>query len=116
METITPVPCPPTYRTAFSTAIASSKEESIKDEEKDDSDIRIYTDGSGFEGNAGAAAVLYRKGSDEPEKVLRLHLGTLKKHTTFEGEAVGSILAAWMLQGRPEVGEGAITSCWSICG
>ena len=67
-------------------------------------------DSSGFEGNVGAAAVLYRKGAKEPEKVLRYHLGSLKKHTTLEGEAVRSILAAWMLQGRPEVGRSKITN------
>jgi ribonuclease HI len=109
-ETIMPDPRPPTYKRAFTTAIAESKEESIKDEGKDKSEIRIYTDGSGFEGNAGAAAVLYRKGVEEPEKILRFHLGSLKKHTTFEGEAVGSILAAWMLQGQAEVGKSAATS------
>ena len=103
-------PRPPTYKRAFTATIADSKEDSIKEEAKDDSDIRIYTDGSGFEGNVGAAAVLYRKGAKEPEKVLCYHLGSLKKHTTFEGEAVGSMLAAWMLQGRPEVGWSKITN------
>ena len=101
---------PPTYKRAFTTTIAETKEESIKDEGKDESEIRIYTDGLGFEGNTGAAAVFYRKGVKEPAKILRYHLGSLKKHTTFEGEAVGSILAAWMLQGQPEVGKLEATS------
>ncbi|KIJ94843.1 hypothetical protein K443DRAFT_109731, partial [Laccaria amethystina LaAM-08-1] len=98
-ETIMPDPRPPNYKRRFTTTIAESKEESIKDEGKDDANIRIYTDGSGYEGNVGAAAVMYRKGVEEPERTLRFHLGPLTKHTTFEGEAVGSILAAWMLQG-----------------
>jgi len=109
-ETITPDPRTPTYKRKFTTTIAESKEESIKDEEKDESDIRIYTDGSGYKGKVGAAAVLYRKGADEPEKILRYHLGLLTKHTTFEGEAVGSILAAWMMQGQTEVGKSTMTS------
>jgi len=109
-ETIMPDPRPPTYKRVFTTTIAESKEESIKDEEKDEADIKVYTDGSGYEGNVGAAAVLYRKGAEEPEKILRYHLGPLTKHTTFEGEAVGSILAAWMLQGRQEVGKATVTS------
>ena len=96
LETIRPTTIPPTYKRLFTTTIADSKDESIKEEAKDDSDIRIYTDGSGFGGRVGAAAVLYRKGAKEPEKVLRFHLGSLKKHTTYKGEAVGSILAAWM--------------------
>jgi ribonuclease HI len=109
-EMIMPDPRPPTYKRAFTTAITESKEESIKDEGKDKSEVRIYTDGSGFEGNTGAAAVLYRKGVEEPKKILRFHLGSLKKHTTFEGEAVGSILVAWMLQGQAEVGKLTVTS------
>ena len=110
LETIKPDPRPPTYKNTFTTTIAESKEDSIKEEKRDDSDIRVYTDGSVYEGNVGAAAVLYRKGTEEPEKILRFHLGSLKKHTTFEGEAVGSILAAWLLQGRPEIGKTAVTS------
>ena len=110
IETIKPDPRLPTYEIAFTTTIAESKEESIKEEKKDNSDIKVYTDGSGYEGNVGAAAVLYRKGREEPERILRFHLGSLKKHTTFEGEAVGSILAAWMLQGRPEVGKLTVSS------
>ena len=54
--------------------IADSKEESIKDEVKDNSDIRIYMDGSGFKDNIGAAAVLYRKGAKEPENTEYLSL------------------------------------------
>jgi len=54
--------------------------------------------------------VLYRKGAKELEKVLHYHLGSLKKHTTFKGEAVRSMLAAWMLQGQPEVGQSKITN------
>ena len=105
-----PDPRSPTYEKPFTSTIAESKEESIKEEKKDEADIRIYTDGLGYEGNIGAAAVLYRKGVQEPMKTLCFHLGLLKKHTTYEGEAVGSILAAWMLQNQPEVGKVAITS------
>ena len=52
----------------------------------------------------------YTGGVQEPVKTLCFHLGSLKKHTTYEGEAVGSILTAWMLQNQPEVGKAAITS------
>jgi len=87
-----------------------NQEESIKDKEKDDSDIRIYTDSLRYEGKVGAAAVLYRKGANELEKILHYYLGPLTKHTTFEGEAVGSILTAWMMQGQTEVGKLMMTS------
>jgi len=109
-ETIMPDPHSPTYKKTFTLTIAESKEESIKEEKKDEADIRIYTDGSGYEGSIGATAVLYRKGVQEPMKTLCFHLGSLKKHTTYEGKAVGSLLAAWMLQDQPEVGKVAITS------
>jgi len=109
-KTIMPDPRSPTYKKTFTSTIAESKEESIKEEKKDEADIRIYTDGSGYKGSVRAAAVLYRKGVQEPMKTLHFHLGSLKKHTTYEGEAVGSILAAWMLQDQPEVGKVAITS------
>jgi len=105
-----PDPWPPTYKRVFTTTIAESKEESIKDEEKDEADIRVYTDSSGYEGNVGTAVVLYRKGAKELEKILHYHLGPLTKHTTFEGEAMGSILSAWMLQGWQEVGKATVTS------
>jgi len=88
-----------TYKRKFTTTITESKEESIKDGKKDNSDIRIYTDGLGYKGKVGSTAVLYRKGATELEKILHYYLGSLTKHTTFEGEAVGSILAAWMTQG-----------------
>lgn len=109
-ETIQPEPRPPTYHSTFTTTIADTKEDSIKEEKNDNSDIKIFTDGSGYEGKVGAAAVMYRKGMEEPEKILRFHLGSIKQHTTFEGETVGSILAAWMLQGRPEVGKAKVTT------
>ena len=50
------------------------KEGLIKEEGKDKSGNRIYTDGSWFEGKKGAAVVLYRKGVEELEKILRFHL------------------------------------------
>jgi len=110
IETIMPDPRPPTYRRSFSTTIAETKETSITEEGKDKVDIRIYTDGSGYKGNVGTAAVLYRKGVEEPEQILRYHFGLLTKHTTYKGKAVGSILTAWMLQGRTEVGKATVTS------
>ena len=45
--------------------ITESKEKLIKEEKKDNSDIRVYMDGLGYDGNVGAAAVLYRKGREE---------------------------------------------------
>ena len=70
-------------------------EESIEWDRDDAADIRVYTDSSGFEGYAGAAAILYR-GSAAP-KSLRLQLGMLADHTPFEAEVTGLLLGAHLL-------------------
>jgi hypothetical protein len=44
------------------TRIAPDRETALKEEEDDNSQFRIYTDGSGYEGHVGAGAVLYRNG------------------------------------------------------
>ena len=55
--------------------------DSIKQDNSNTADIQIYTDGSGLDGQAGTAAVLYR--GDGAPKVLRLHLGTLMECTCY---------------------------------
>ena len=55
----------------------------------------IYSDGSGLGGYVGAAAVMYKAG--QSLKVLKLHLGTLEEHMTYEVEAAGLSLALHLL-------------------
>ena len=43
------------------------------------------------------AAVMYKGESPQPFQTLRYHLGTLQEHSTYEGEAVGLLLAIWLL-------------------
>lgn len=62
----------------------------------DKAGIRIYSDGSGFEGGIGAAAVLYR-GNNEP-KTLKYHLGPATEHTVYKGEGVGAMLGMELLR------------------
>lgn len=102
-ETIAPNISPPTLETAFTTLIAETREESMDSEKADTSLYRIYTDGSGYEGKAGASAVLYKRGTELPIRSLQYHLGPLTQHTTYEAEAVGAILAAWIIQTQPEL-------------
>lgn len=109
VETISPITRPPTQQHRFTTHIAEDRDTSMTDEKNDPSELRIYTDGSGYMDKIGAAAVMYKKGVDKPIKTLRYHLGTKKQHTTFEGEAVGSLLAAWMIQRTPLIGRAQIT-------
>lgn len=95
LETLCPVRRAPNRNRAFTTSIAGSREESKQLTKDDDADIRIFTDGSGLEGQAGAAAVLYRRGN--PPRRLRYHLGPISQHTTFDAEAVGALLGAHLL-------------------
>ena len=53
--------------------------------------VIIYSDGSGFEGNVGSAAVTH---DDTGRLTRRLHLGKLAHHTVYESEVVGIMLAA----------------------
>ena len=91
MEKIAPTRQRPGTLPDFSTSIAETKEESIeKDNEMFPNGRMIYTDGSGFRGAIGAAAVLFVDG--EKKGHLRYQLGPDTKHTVFEGELVAILL------------------------
>lgn len=79
--------------------------------------VRVYTDGSDHDGGVGAAAILYRHGI---RRVLRFHLGDSTKHTVYEAELVGIILAlelvrqetAWVSEVSIALdNQAAVTSC-----
>lgn len=57
--------------------------------------IRLYTDGSGYEGAIGALAILYVDGRLVAKA--RFRLGTEAEHTVFEGELVGILLGLHMV-------------------
>ena len=59
---------------------------------------QLYSDGSGLDGQVGAAAVLFIQGGDP--KVVRFHLGTTADHTVYEAELVGLLLALHLLRGK----------------
>src|SRR6266481_4376798 len=90
-ETISSLSRPPNGTCKILTKIASSREESKDDDTGDCANVRIYSDGSGHNKTAGAAAVLFK--SDGSRSVLRYLLGPLEAHTTYEAEAVGVLLA-----------------------
>ncbi|KAF5372349.1 hypothetical protein D9615_009262 [Tricholomella constricta] len=95
METIDPVRQLPTYQRPFQTHIADTREASLEDDRNNEAQIRIYTDGSGYKGHAGAAAILIKE--DEPPLTLQYYLGPLSRNTTFEAEAVGVSLGLQLL-------------------
>ena len=51
----------------------------------------------------GAAAVLYKKGQVEPVKSVQKYIGPAREHNTYEAEAVGGILAMWLIKSTPEI-------------
>ena len=97
IEPIAPTRWLPGYTKAFTTEIAPTRIESMVNKELDNAEIRVYTDGSAINEQVGATAILYRKGREHPEKVLRYRLGSNTEHTLYEGEVVGAILGAWLL-------------------
>jgi ribonuclease HI len=61
----------------------------------------VYTDGSGFEGGVGAAAVAWNGGAEGEYRTK--HLGTASEHTVFEAEVAGAILALDIVKGTPRL-------------
>ena len=87
---------PPTWRNKVKTVIAKTREDAIQLANNDESDIKIFTDGSSHDGGVGAAAVLTQ--GIQPARMARHHLGKDTKHTVYESECVGQILGLKMLQ------------------
>jgi len=97
-ETIKPVRQTAKWQPSIKTRIAPTKDIAIREEEDDPAFIKIFSDGSGIEGNIGAAAVLYRlQDGKTTKRVLRYCLGPETKHTVYEGEVVGGIMAQELL-------------------
>ena len=105
-ETIKPALQVPNKAPLFTTEIAESREESKEADEADEPDAKIYTDGSGVDNNAGAAAVMYRRG--RCTKTVRYYLGPLTDHMTYEAEAVGVTLALKLLSHEMGIGKATI--------
>jgi len=63
--------------------------------------VEIYSDRSGLDRKAGAAAVMFKRG--QGAKTLRYSLGELTDHTVYEAEAVGVVLALHMLSFKRDV-------------
>ena len=104
METITTTSGDPHPMPCYKRRILALREDSIAEEEQDKADYRVFLDGSGLEGGIGAVAVIYRKGSNIPLNHLKAYLGPSTKHNSYEGEAVGGLLACWLI--RNTIGTG----------
>lgn len=76
--------------------IASIRREGVEEDRRSKEELRVYSDGSGYEGAIGAAAILYRDG--RPPQFLQYLLGKKQEHGVFEAKAVGVMLAAELLR------------------
>lgn len=86
----------PDWKPPIRPIIAGTREDAIKLDEADNSDIKIYTDGSGHDNKVGAAAIMIR--GNQREKAARRHIGPITRHTVFDGECVGQILGLQLLE------------------
>jgi ribonuclease HI len=93
-RTLNPVRKGPGWKPSFTWHISNDKDEAMSIVRSRMDDIKIFTDGSGYEGKIASAAVLYGK-NNEPKEAdsIRFQLGSIKKHTVFEAEIVGVVLA-----------------------
>ena len=62
MENIAAVRQGPKWEPDVAIRVAESKEMAKEEDRVDETEIKVYTDGSGFEGQIGAAVVLYHNG------------------------------------------------------
>ena len=99
-ELIAPGSRPPNRRDSLLTHIAGSREESWEEDLHDDAKVCIYSDGSGLNGMAAAAAVLFWGGREIEATCYRL--GPLSHHTTYEAEIVGVLLALQLVSNEDE--------------
>jgi ribonuclease HI len=97
IETINATRRRPNYIPSFSSHIEDSKIDALVNAylNHTNRDISVFSDGSGFEGGIGAAAVLYVNGT--VSSTLRYHLGSEKQHTVYEAEIVGLTLSLHLL-------------------
>ena len=98
MERIDAVVLGHKWQPAYTTCITSNKEQAINEVETNDADVKVFTDGSCRDGHVGAAAVLYRGGTEK--QVVKLYMGTEDEHNVFEAEQAAAAIGAKLLNVR----------------
>ena len=99
IETIFPVRHSSGYNPTFKSVIPPSKEAALPLANLTNSTVpvHVYSNGSGYEGGIGAAALLYI--NNHLARIIRVYLGTTKEHTVYEAEGVGLIIGLHLLNG-----------------
>ena len=96
IETIDSTRHHPSWHAQFTAHIVDSKLAAASTLRTRLDDIQILSDGSGYKGNIGAAAVTPQDG-----QALQYRLGKESKHTVFKGEITGVILVLSLLEAHP---------------
>jgi hypothetical protein len=98
VEKIPAVGLAPSDGAALHVEVAESRKDGIQAdaESAESSDIRVYTDGSGYKGGIGAAAVLKRPFRND--RVLRYYLGKDTEHTVYEAETVAMAMGLHLIR------------------
>ena len=68
----------------------------------ENTDYKIFVDGSGFNEGISATAILYHKNSIWPIKSLQYFLGLPTQHNTYEAKACCALLVLWILENTAE--------------
>lgn len=100
IETIKATRYPASWRSLIEIIETKDAVEAIEKEEND-TGLKIFTDGSGYEGGIGASMVMFEGG--EETEVRRVHIGSDKEHEVYEGEVSGMALVMKTLYKRPKV-------------
>ncbi|THH18945.1 hypothetical protein EUX98_g8873 [Antrodiella citrinella] len=101
LETIDCTPLKTTWIPPFTYRIAPNKDQAEKEVADYADSFCVYSDGSGYKGRIGAAAVAKTK--DSQLSVRQLSMGTDKHHTVFKSEVVGTILALDIIESQPRI-------------
>ena len=81
--------------------IPDSKEAAMKEVATNRSEATLFSDGSGYEGAIGTAAVLYR-GSIE-KKATKKFMGSKDRHMVFKAELLRMSLAAELIKDERQI-------------
>ena len=82
----------------FRVEIPDTRDLSIEKEDLNQANYKVFVDGSGHKRGIGVAVVIFKKESRQPLEHLKAYLSPPTTHNTYEAEAVGGILAIWLIQ------------------
>ncbi|KAH8832540.1 hypothetical protein DL96DRAFT_1551699 [Flagelloscypha sp. PMI_526] len=97
IETVVPAIQSVNDKRWFNIIIPKTRDESKQIKREDTVDIKIASNGSGYKGGIGAAAVLWRTRREDLKR-LKMHAGSDKEQIVFMGECIGAWLGLHLLE------------------